>query len=332
MLKDRIDLYKDLESKRQSKLLVYVTSHRQGMETSIAPDVLPWFTEHLDLIGRADKISLILITNGGVTSTAWSLVNLIRNFCDKFEVIIPANCFSSGTLISLGADNLIMTKQATLGPIDPSTNGPFNPVMNGTNQRVSVSVEFVKAYIEMAKNEFGIRSQQYMTEILLKLSDKIHPLALGQVYRSRQQIQMLAKKLMSWQKLSKETEDRIINFLCSESGSHDYAIRRKEARDYLGLNVESPDQDLYKTIKAIYDDISNEFEFTNPYNPEIILGGSANKNYSSRRCIIESLDGGTDVFVSEGTLVRQVVSGPAGNKIVIQDNRSYEGWRHEKQP
>jgi len=105
MRADRINLYNELEDKRHSKLLVYATSHRQGMETSIAPDVLPWFTEHLDIIEESEKISLYLITNGGDTLTAWSLVNLIRSFCDKFEVIIPFNCFSSGTLISLGADS-----------------------------------------------------------------------------------------------------------------------------------------------------------------------------------------------------------------------------------
>lgn len=328
MRKDRIDLYQEIENKRHSKLLVYVTSHRQGMETSIAPDVLPWFTEHLDIIEHSDKISLLLITNGGDTLTSWSLVNLIRSFCSKFEVIIPANCFSTGTLISLGADNILMTKQATLGPIDPSTNGAFNPVVNGTNIKLPVSVEFVKAYIDMAKNEFGISKQENMTQILLKLSEKIHPLALGQVYRSRQQIQMLAKKLMSWQNLSKKKEDRIIKFLCSESGSHDYAIRRKEARENLGLNIESPDQELYKIIKKVFDSISDEFEFSSPYNPEIILG-SGNPNYSCRRCIIESVGGGCDVLVSEGTLTKQIVGTPTGNKVLIQDSRTFEGWRHE---
>lgn len=329
MRADRLDLYKELEAKRQSKLLVYATSHRQGMETSIAPDVLPWFTEHLDIIEDSEKISLYLITNGGDTLTAWSLVNLIRSFCNKFEVIIPFNCFSSGTLISLGADSLLMTKQATLGPIDPSTNGPFNPVVNGTNQRIPVSVEFVKAYIEMSKNEFGITKQENMTEILLKLSDKIHPLALGQVYRSRQQIQMLAKKLMTWQNLSEKKEEKIINFLCSESGSHDYAIRRKEARDSLGLIIEKPDKETYKIIKAIYDNISLELEYATPYNPEIILGANNSANYICRRCIIESVSGGTDVLTSEGSLTRQIVGTSAGNKILIQDSRVFEGWKHE---
>lgn len=329
MRADRLGLYKELEAKRHSKLLVYVTSHRPGKETLIAGDILPRFTEHLDVISKADKISLYLITNGGQTLTAWSLVNLIRSYCDELEVIIPANCFSAGTLISLGANRIVMTKQATLGPIDPSTNGIFNPVVNG-NQRAPVSVEFVNGYIEMAKKEFGIHNQDCMTQIFLKLSEMIHPLSLGEVYRSRQQIQMLAKKLISWQKLDKKTEDKVIKFLCSESGSHDYAIRRKEASESLGLNIEKPDQDLYNVIKKIYDDISAEFEFDNAFNPEIILGPQTNANYSCRRCVVESVDGGTDVVVTEGTLTKQVLPTPAGNKIQIQDVRTFEGWRHEE--
>ena len=47
-------------------------------------------------------------------------MNLIRNFCKYFEIIVPFNCHSAGTIISLGANRIVMTKQATLGPIDPS--------------------------------------------------------------------------------------------------------------------------------------------------------------------------------------------------------------------
>ena len=80
MRADRLDLYKQLEEKRNSKLLVYVTGTRQGLETQIANDVLSRFSEHLDKIGDTDKISLYLHTNGGDTLAAWSLVNLIRSF------------------------------------------------------------------------------------------------------------------------------------------------------------------------------------------------------------------------------------------------------------
>ena len=274
MRAERLELYKQLEAQRNSKLLVYVTSTRQGLETQIANDILPKFSEHLDRIGDTQKISLFLYTNGGNTLTAWSLVNLIRSFCEELEVIIPSNCFSSVTLISLGADRLVMTKQASLGPIDPSINGPLNPMIPGIsdpNAKVPVSVEFVNAYIEMAKKDFGITDQRNMTDVLLNLSEKIHPLTLGQVYKSKSQIQMLARKLMRYQNLGVEKEDAIIKFLCSESGSHDYSIRRKEAEENLGLNIEKPSMELYSVIKLIYDDISKELELENPYNPAILF-------------------------------------------------------------
>ena len=334
MYSDRLDLYKQIEKERGSKLLVYATGTRQGLETQIANDVLPKFSEHLDKIGDTDKISLYLYTNGGDTLAAWSLVNLIRSFCKDLEVIIPANCFSSGTLICLGADRIVMTKQAMLGPIDPSVNGPLNPGIPGIqdpNAKVQVSVEYVNAYIEMAKKDFGITDQKYMSEILLNLSEKIHPLTLGQVYKSKSQIKMLARKLMKWQHLEPNKEEDIVNFLCSESGSHDYSIRRKEAKEGLGLNIEKPSMDFYKLIKDVYDDISNELELENAFLSIDIPEGHQSCSFSYRRGLIESLYNGTDVFVSEGQYVKDHFLQAPGMppQETIQKQYIYEGWKHE---
>lgn len=334
MKQDRIPLYQEIESKRNSKLLVYYTSTRQGLETQIAQDVLPKFSNQLDSIGDTRKITLFLYTNGGNTLAAWSLVNLIRSFCKELEVIIPSNCFSSGTLICLGANKLIMTKQAALGPIDPSINGPLNPMIPGIQNpdaKVPVSVEYVNAYIEMAKKDFGITDQKNLTEIMLHLSEKIHPLILGQVYKSKSQIQMIARNLMKYQKINKEKTDTIIKFLCSESGSHDYSIRREEAINNLGFNVEKPTMELYSIIKRIHDDISAELELENPYNPLIIINNAnnasnSNISYSFRRGLIETITD-TDVFLSEGTLIR--TQDPMTRQMGLTDNRVFEGWKHE---
>ena len=183
----------------------------------------------------------------------------------------------------------------------------------------------------MAKKDFGITNQEQMTNILLNLSEKIHPLTLGQVYKSKSQIQMLAKKLLKWQDLGEEKEDAIIKFLCSESGSHDYSIRRKEAAESLGLPIEKPDDRLYSIIKKIYDDISVEMELENPYNPAIMLNTRDMVSYSFRRCLIESLYNGTDVFLSEGILNKQIIGSAPGMppQINLSDNRTNEGWKHE---
>ena len=70
MRKDRLELYKQLEIERNSKLLVYITSTRDVLGTQIANDILPKFIEHLDKIGDTQKITLYLFTNGGDTLAA----------------------------------------------------------------------------------------------------------------------------------------------------------------------------------------------------------------------------------------------------------------------
>jgi hypothetical protein len=328
MRKERLANYKKLEDLRKSKVIVYFTSDRQNAETSIGADILSPFANHLDTLGDVDKISLFLYSNGGSTLAGWSLVNLIRSFCKDFEVIVPFKCQSTATLISLGADRIVMTKQGTLGPIDPSTNGLMNPQVNhnGQNIQVPVSVEHVNGYLEMAKYDFGIKGSSELKDIYLKLTDHIHPLSLGNVYKSKAQIKMLAEKMLKYHNIDLLNIPKVISFLCSESGSHDYTIYRKEAKEELGLNIEKPSKELYGVIKDIYQDIELEMELRNPFNPNLLLATQNPHVYSLRRALIESISGGCDVFKSEGTLSTQALQ---NGQITIQDNRIFEGWKHE---
>ena len=54
------------------------------METQIQSDAYDHFVNLLDDIGVVDRISLILYTRGGATLAAWSIVNLIQQFCKTF--------------------------------------------------------------------------------------------------------------------------------------------------------------------------------------------------------------------------------------------------------
>lgn len=342
MFKDRIENYKWIEENRKSKLLVYFTGDRRGMETQIAVDVLEYFSEHLDKIGKVNKISLLLYTRGGDTMAAYSLVNLIRQFCKKFEIIIPSKARSSGTIISLGADNIIMTKQATLGPIDPSLNSPLNPqnpqIPNNPQARIPVSVESIQGFFDLAKNELKLNDEENLKDVLLSLSEKVHPLVLGNVYRSRTQIQMVARKLLQKQLGVHETEkiEKIVAFLCSDSGSHDYAIYRNEASKELGLSIEKPNDEQYLKIKEIFDDIRGELKLLEPFNHNLELGSNMTANYSCRRVLLESLDGGTDVYVTEGSLIKsnQVINQPPPlppiTRSTIENQMNFEGWKHEE--
>lgn len=313
MYSDRLKLYEKIEKKQGSKILVYVTGdRRQGMETQIAADILDFLPMHLDKIGNQKKISLFLYSKGGHINAGWGIVNLLRQFCESLEVIIPAKAHSTATLIALGADTIIMTKQATLGPIDPTTNHALNPKVPGQKEGVSlpVSVEDVAGYFNLAKTELKIKSESELNTIFLKLSE---------------QVQMLADKVLSFHMDNKEKIKKIISFLCSESGSHDYTINRREAKNDLGLPIKKPDDELYALINEIYIDIRKELELDDIFIPRIFLGGGNSKQYDCTRALIESVNTGSLKFITRGNIRKMTVGGE--EKVSVQPN--FENWELE---
>jgi hypothetical protein len=325
----RKGLYRQIEDSFRSKLLVYVTGDRQGQETQIHQEALDFLSDHLDAIGAQKKISLLLYSRGGQTLAGWSIVNLIRQYCDRFEVIIPSKAHSTATLIAIGADSIVMTKQAALGPIDPSVNSPLNPQLPGAppNARVPISVEAVAGYFDLARNELRIRDQRYLAEIFHGLSETVNPIALGGVYRARAQIQMLADKLLSYHLKDSRQKKDIISFICSESGSHDYTINRQEATDRLGLPVHPPSEEQDRLLKAVYNDIREELQLNQAFNANVILGNRPTAGYISKRCIVESIGGGSSKFVTEGTLTRRV--NEHTSEYDILNMITFEGWRDD---
>lgn len=330
MYRDRKIFYEKIERERNSKVIAYVTSDRSNMGAQIAADVPDVLLEHLDAMGKVDKISLILYTLGGNTLAAWNIVNLLREFCNELEIIVPNKCRSAGTLMSLGANTIIMTKQATLGPIDPSITQAMSPMIPNSNppQKLPVSVESVKGYFQLLKKEFGVTDRKGLSAAYIKLSEYIHPLVLGDVYRTQRQIQMLAEKLLKMGNYSGPTIKNIVSFLCSDSGSHDYTISRTEAKN-LGLHIESPNQELYNELKAWYHDICAELLLKEEYNPVKEIGTNPQKAYAFKRALIESVNYQQDAFISEGTLKRNITVNANGTQqTMISDDRSFEGWRH----
>lgn len=326
MIANRLEILKKIEKRRNSKAILYVTGDRPGLETQIHPETYDFFVNILDEIGVVDKISLILYTRGGNTLAAWSIVNLIRQFCDNFEVIIPNKAQSAGTLISIGANPIVMTKQATLGPVDPSISTPLNPGIKGASPdaKVPVSVEAVNGFLEFAKSNMDTPDANSIKDLIIQLSEKVHPLVLGEVYRSKTQIQMLSSKLLSNTEIEHDKIKDIVSFLCSESGSHDYTIHRREARD-LGLIIEKPDDNFYSEIKELYDDFSSELKLTERWEPLREFGGDNEITYANKRCLLESAHAKSYCFSTEGTMTRI----QQGAQIQIQDNRMFEGWKNE---
>ncbi|NMA50203.1 MAG: hypothetical protein GX947_10655 [Tissierellia bacterium] len=279
---EKSTLIKNIEDIRNSKVITYVTSDRQGpVGAQIAMDIIPIMSKQLRKIGKTENIDLFIFSSGGDTMVPWRLVSIIREYCNKFSVLVPYKAHSAATMISLGADEIVMTDLSELSPIDPSTANFFNPQdPNNPHNKIPISVEDVMAFFDLAKNKFGIKNDEDLTKVFNKFIEsnpQIHPLALGNVNRTHNLIRQLAKRLLkSHNSPMRDDEiDEIVDYFTEKLYSHQYFIGRKEAKEDLGLKtVTNADESLAKAITELYEGYVKDMELGKNWNPEIELGGN----------------------------------------------------------
>ena len=68
---------------------------------------------------REVPIDLILHTPGGLVLAALQIAQAIKKHKGKVTAFVPHYAMSGGTLISLAADEIVMSEHAVLGPVDP---------------------------------------------------------------------------------------------------------------------------------------------------------------------------------------------------------------------
>lgn len=332
-LKDRQQLIKTLEEQRGSRIICYITGDREPqLETKIGMDVFPFFYDLCSRLGSAKKVDIFLYSTGGATMAAWGLVNLLREFFDGFSVLVPFKAYSSATLFCLGANEILMTRAGQLSPVDPTITSPFNPTLsvgqNAAPQFLPVSVEDVIGYLNLVREEAGIKSEGHLAEVVKILSSDVRPLALGSVYRAKEQIRMLSRKLLEFhmnpESDKKKIED-IVGYLTRELYSHDYVITRKEAKDLLGLKIASDSDGLEQTMMSLFQAYAEDLQLRTAYSPETLLGSQSTKVTTLDRAFIESTDK-TFVFRTKREVKRTQIKKDGIPIEVFQERALEEGW------
>ena len=185
-----------------------------------------------------------------------------------------------------------MTPMGQLSPIDPSVDHPLGPQVQIPGQAQAqitpVNVEDVNAFIGLAKDEFRLASEAAMVEAFKGLAQQIHPLVLGAVQRSREQIAFLATNLLNHHMSKKRRKVRkIVNTLVRERFSHSYIVGRSEAEKALELKITRPDDALTALIVGLFSEYNEIAQLSTPYNPEALLGTANQGTFTFNRAIIE---------------------------------------------
>lgn len=335
-VQERKELIGKLEGNLNARILTIVTGDRRGMETKIAPDILPLISEQMAHIGPSGELALFLYTPGGDAIAGWGLVNLLRQYCSRLKVLVPFRALSCGTLITLGADEILMGRHGLLSPVDPSVSSPFNPPAPGPEQpgRVSllpVSVEDMVGFLDLARKEVGLKADESMVSVLNILANKVHPLALGAVYRAREQNVSLARRLLLTHSNDEAKIDRIVTRLTQELPTHNYLIGRREASKDIELGITEPSEETEELMWSLYKEYESWLRLTSPASTELDLGTEDEKRVRYERAAVESLRDGAlaqHIFVTDKRLFKVMVTPPGMQAPVSQvaERLVYEGW------
>lgn len=276
---ERKKLIREIEEKRGSKVITYVTSDRPDFSYQIISDIVPIMHEHILNLENDDddlKLDLFIYSRGGDSNVPWTVVSMFREYSKKgsFSVLVPFRAHSAATMIALGADEIVMSKKAELGPIDITTHDHYNPQDERTGKRLPISVEDVNGYFDLLK-EAGCENSDQTVKGFELLAENVHPLALGSVSRLLKQTKLVATRLLSTRSkpFTKDVNESIVKKLSSEIYSHQHAISRTEAKKYIGLKqVRNAEKDsIDKDLWSLYKEYKTLFKLEEPLRAEEYL-------------------------------------------------------------
>jgi len=240
---DRKTLIKEIEKIRGSKVIVYFL----GPNSNIAQDAVEVLYNHLKNLGKVDKLDLFLHTFGGILEIPSKIVSIMREFSNKFSVMIPYRAHSAGTLIALGADEIVMGRMSELTPVDPQTRSPLNP-KDPKGEITFVAVQDLISFFKFVDN-LGIEKKD---EIFKSLLDNLHPLVIGTVNRSWSLIKHIINRLLSYSNYKDEEKEIIIELFSGGLPSHNYLITREEAKEILKDKVTFASEDMDNIMWDLY--------------------------------------------------------------------------------
>lgn len=190
---------------------------------------------------------LIINSPGGSGEAAYLISKAIKDAAapKKFIVSVPRKAKSAATLLSLGADEIHMSKIAELGPIDPQINGM--PAL-GTKY----AFEYIAGMVEKYP-----KASDFLASYLAK---RLSPVDLGYTSRVAESAQQYAERLLD-SKASKlpsnQTPIKVGEALVYEYKNHGFVIDWDEATKLLGGEIVKTGTDIVKFALMMHDYIDS---------------------------------------------------------------------------
>jgi hypothetical protein len=237
-----IKCIEDIQSSLQADLVLY-SAEISDENADILIEVVRSIRE------KKDTIVLTLATFGGDPDAAYRITRFLKSHYKKFILFVFGYCKSAGTLIAIGADEIVMSDLAELGPLDiqisrqddfrSSSGLDLDQALDELTKRIYGT--FHACFVKTMYQGGGIISTRTAADIasaiavglLSPITAQIDPLRLGENAR---QIQIAYDYGI---RLNPKKAD-MISQLVSGYSSHSFVIDYQEAKTLFG-NVRRPE-------------------------------------------------------------------------------------------
>ncbi|MBZ9940135.1 hypothetical protein LB533_03350 [Mesorhizobium sp. BR1-1-13] len=211
-------------------------------------------------VNKRSRAILILTTQGGDISVAYRIARLFHRKYERLTVYIPRFCMSAGTLVALGAHDLIIHPDAFMGPIDPqmravdelsvweSALSPYATLV-ALGDAAGDIVE--RTAVNLATKSDGAISFRLASELgatlasglLSGLMSRLSPSAFGERQLAIDETTEYGNRLV---KTSRNASEETVRHLISDYPKHDFIIDTTEASE-LFEDVSAPSDllDMY---------------------------------------------------------------------------------------
>lgn len=230
-----------------------------------------WYHE-LREISPKSNVVVFICTCGGDPDSAFRMMRLLQRRYKKISVYVFGECYSAGTLFTLGADEIFMSENAQLGPLDVQLRRDDELFrMSGEcyrqalqNMSATASVIFMDQFTKL-KTDPNIpistaTASRVASEIAIGLlspiTHQIEPSKLGEVLRAQNIGLTYGLRLMRDKYNSYSARTIVMTLACGYS-SHSTVIDLLEAQR-IGLHAQP--FDLKKDCGGLLQQFSDKLE------------------------------------------------------------------------
>jgi hypothetical protein len=278
-------LIEKLEAIRGRRAVLY--------RSALTEPSVPVLYECLRRIGRGDCLDLVLSTRGGAIATTRRVALLLREFAGHVTIVVPDQARSAGTLLCLGADELVLGPLAELGPVDSTMDTHGVPPADAPGQ---ISAQDILAFRDMAGDWFGIDRAEDRLQVLALLATRFFPTSLSSFYRFDKLVREVAAELLAWQLPGEDhagLRDRIVQQLVSGYHSHDFVLSRRDVRA-LGLRVTDATRGEEEAAWAVAEAGRHAVRMADPAPGEDLAAVIASSDFSAGEVLRRSYPASSD--------------------------------------